>query len=147
MSILTLAQYHAARKQSVTLAKNGTPPSMGTAPWWMSTAICQGGDPAAMSASGNTTTGVVPTNATTGAPYIEPFSGTGYITGVDFSADFACRVVLYDRLFHAGSFATSVGVTSLSTQPSYSSRVPGGNIDQFITMRFKNSVVTVVDIC
>jgi hypothetical protein len=126
MSILTLAQYHAARKQIVTLAKNGSTASQSQTPTWVSTSIYQTGDPVAMSASGNTTTGVVPTSATAGAAAIEPFSGTGYVTGVDFVSDFAGRIVLYDRLFHAGSFSTAVGVTSLSSQPSYSSRVPGG---------------------
>lgn len=126
MSILTLAQYYAARKQIVTLAKNGSTSSQSPSPIWVSTSIWQSGDPVGLSASGNTTTGVVPTSATTGAAFIEPFSGTGYITGVDFMSDFAGRIVLYDRLFHAGSFSTAVGVTSLSSQPSYSSRVPGG---------------------
>lgn len=126
MAILTLAEYYAARKQFVTFAKNGGAATQSASPIWVSTAIYQGGEPGVMAAAGDTTNGVVPTAATAGAASIEPFSGVGYITSVEFSSRYAARFVLYDRLFHAGAVSYSVGTTSLTSQPSYSSRVPGG---------------------
>lgn len=123
MSILTLAQYQQAQKRTVTLRKTiaGTPV---TAAYWT---VWDGtGQPGAGSLSiGNTSSGIVPTDGTTGAPTIDPVSGNLYISAIDVSASAACRWMLYDRLFHAGSFAVNSSNT-LTGVPSFSSRVPGG---------------------
>lgn len=79
---------------------------------------------------GNTTTGVVPTDATSGAPTINAFTGAnkGYILGAHFSGNTVGQLYYYDRLFHVGSVVvTSTGTTTLSSQPSISSRVPGAD--------------------
>lgn len=126
MSIDTLAQYHAAAKQAIFFHKTAGG-SSSTYPIWCSASFFQGGTPGVASLSiGNTANGLVPDDTLTGAPNIEPFSGTGYVTAVEFSAAIETRIVLYDRLFHAGTFAGTVGVNSLTSQPSFSSRVPGG---------------------
>ena len=82
---------------------------------------------------GNTTTGLVPTDATLGAPVINSFTGanTGYLTTFDASLAQAGVLSVYDRLFHVGSIsAAAAATTTLSGQPSYSSRVPGSDWSQ-----------------
>lgn len=91
------------------------------------------GIPAAGSlAIGNTTSGVIPTDATTGAPIINAFTGsnTGYLMTFDASAGQAGVLSVYDRLWHAGSFScTTLATTTLSGQPSLS-RVPNNDYSQ-----------------
>jgi hypothetical protein len=75
-------------------------------------------------AIGNTTTGVVPTDATPGYPKIAFSSGVGYLQSVNGepgSTD--ASFMLYDRLFHVGEISYAAGTTTLSSQPSYSSRI------------------------
>lgn len=79
---------------------------------------------------GNTTTGLVPTDATAGSPVIAAFTGanTGYLGTFDASLAQAGVLSVYDRLFHVGSIAANAAATTtLSTQPSYAARVPGSN--------------------
>ncbi len=86
------------------------------------------GNPGAGTLAGTSTTaGVVPTDATAGMPTINAFSGSnsGYINAVDFGSTVACRIRVYDLLWKGGAYAFNANVT-LSSQPSYSSRVPGG---------------------
>ncbi len=75
----------------------------------------------------STTAGVVPTDATVGCPTIDAFTGanTGYINTVDFGCSVAARLRVYDLLFKAGAYAFNAA-QALSSQPSYSSRIPGG---------------------
>lgn len=90
------------------------------------------GIPAAGSLSiGNTTSGVIPTDATTGAPIINAFTGdTGYLLTFDASAAQAGVLSVYDRLWHAGSFVTSALATlTLSGQPALQ-RVPNNDYSQ-----------------
>lgn len=79
-------------------------------------------------AGANTANGVVPTDATVGFPVINDFAGgtTGYIGGIQFGNSVACRFTLFDLLFKAGAYAFTAATTTLSAQPSYSSRVLGG---------------------
>jgi hypothetical protein len=70
---------------------------------------------------------VVPTDATAGCPIITNFSGTGYVTGVQFANTVACRLQLFDMLWKGGAYAYNSGTTTLSAQPTYASRVPGGD--------------------
>jgi hypothetical protein len=86
------------------------------------------GNPGAGTLAGTSTSaGVVPTDTTAGCPVINAFGGsnTGYISSVDFGNSIACRIRLYDLLWKGGAYAFNAA-QSLSAQPSYSSRVPGG---------------------
>jgi len=82
--------------------------------------------PVAALAVGNTANGIVPTSATTGFPPINAFA-TGYLTAVEFTNILPCRLMLYDRLFHAGDYSFAAGTTTLASQPSYAARVPGAD--------------------
>jgi hypothetical protein len=91
------------------------------------------GAPGAGSLSiGNTTSGVIPTDATAGAPVVNAFTGsnTGYLLSFDASMAQAGVISLYDRLWHAGSFVcTSLTTLTLSSQPALV-RVPGSDYSQ-----------------
>lgn len=81
-------------------------------------------------AVGNTTSGVVPTDVTAGAPLINAFTGAnlGYLTGFDVNNSIAGTVRCYDRLFAVGAIAlNSLATTTLSSQPSFSGRLPSSN--------------------
>src|SRR5690349_10868937 len=108
MTIATFSDFVASWRIPVRFNKpqfNTT--SNGNGPW--GDPVHFTGDPAAVAAVANTTTGVVPTNATAGYPSFS-FSGTGYLTHVDgfcvvassaSSAAFQnrpARFILYDRL-------------------------------------------------
>jgi hypothetical protein len=89
------------------------------------------GNPGAGSLSiGSLTPGVVPTDAIAGAPFINPFSGglSGYLARLSAKNSVPSWLILYDRLFHAGSFVTTAAQTNnLSSQPSYAGRLPAGD--------------------
>ena len=127
MAITTGDGYIAARKQLARICKTQTATTV-AAQWH--TLLDRAGIPGAGSLSvGNTANGLVPTQATAGFPAINAFGGgnTGYLTGLNFSNSVACRMHLYDRLFHVGSISlTTLATTTLTSQPSFSSRVPGG---------------------
>lgn len=127
MAITTLDQLIAASRQQVRIIKTASATTVAALPF---TTLDLAGYPGAGSlAVGNTANGVVPTDATAGFPLINAFGGsaTGYLQAVDFGSSVAGRLTLYDRLFHAGSYAlTPTGTTTLSAQPSYASRVPSG---------------------
>jgi hypothetical protein len=125
MAITSLDQLIAAPSQRVSIIKTNSVTSVATMPTQM---INAGGNPGAGTLAGsNTANGVVPTDATSGFPPINAFSGsnTGYITNMTFGATVGCRLHLFDCLFKAGAYAFNTA-TSLTSQPSYSSRVPGG---------------------
>lgn len=87
------------------------------------------GNPGAGTLAGTSTAaGVVPTDATTGCPVINAFAGanTGYLGGVEFGSTVASRLRVSDLLFKAGAYAFNAN-TTLASQPSYSSRIPGSN--------------------
>jgi hypothetical protein len=104
---------------------------MTSAAGFFSSLWAEAGNPSAGTLTvGNTTTGLVPTDATAGAPLISAFTGanTGYVTLFDVLSTSAITAILYDRLFHAGSIsAAAAATTTLSTQPSFASRVPNSN--------------------
>lgn len=104
--------------------------SMTSAAGFWSSLWAEAGFPSAGSLSiGNTANGVVPTDATAGAPGIDAFTGdTGYIGAWGCLSSAVGVAVLYDRIFHAGSYPTTpTGTTNLTAQPSFASRVPGSN--------------------
>lgn len=84
---------------------------------------------------GNTANGLVPDDTTAGAPVVNSFvaSATGRITRFEFSNSVAARMMVVDRLFHAGSFSlTSPLAVTLASQPTtWTARLPlvGGNPD------------------
>ena len=125
MAITTLDGVIAAARQRVNYVKTASITSV--AGIMFSTHHLAGNPGAGTLAGGNTANGVVPTDATAGFPLINAFGGSnsGYLTGLQFSSSVACNLVLYDRLFVAAAYSFNSNVT-LATQPSYSSRVPGG---------------------
>jgi hypothetical protein len=88
------------------------------------------GNPGAGSlAIGNTTTGLVPTDATAGFPTIPDFGGgaTGYLAQSLFRNSVAGGSILYDRLWHAGSvLMTALATTNFASQPAITQRLIGG---------------------
>lgn len=75
------------------------------------------GQPGAGSLSiGNTTTGVIPTDATTGAfPFTNPVSGNSYLARAQAASSSVGTLILYDRLWHGGSYSSVNGTISSST--------------------------------
>lgn len=125
MAIASLDQLIAAASQRVTFCKTASRASLAAIPF---SVFDQAGNPGAGTlAIGNTTAGVVPTDTTAGYPTINTFAGgaIGYLAGVQFGSSVACRFTLFDCLFSAGAFAFNASAT-LSSQPSYASRVLGG---------------------
>lgn len=83
-------------------------------------------------AIGNIVAGVIPTDATAGAPVINAFTGanTGYLMTFDASFAQAGVLSIYDRLWHAGTFSTTTLHTdTLSGQPALV-RVPNSDYSQ-----------------
>lgn len=78
---------------------------------------------------GNTTNGIVPTDATAGSPVISAFTGanTGYLGDFDGVSSSTGVIRLYDRLFHVGSInANTLTTTTFTAQPALA-RLPSGN--------------------
>lgn len=126
MTIATLDQYIASAKQRIPLQKTAAITTVAAS--WFST-FAQAGNPGAGTLAGTSTAaGVVPTDAVAGYPVINAFGGaaTGYLSKVEFGSSVACRIQLFDRLFVAGAYAFNAA-TTLASQPSFSSRVPGTN--------------------
>ncbi len=115
-----------ATGQSVVLNKTAT--RVTVAAGWFGL-LDVGGNPGAGTLAGTSTAaGVVPTDATNGFCPINAFGGgnTGYIGAVDYGGGVAGRLRLVDYLFKAGAYAFNAN-TTLAAQPSYSSRIPGGD--------------------
>jgi hypothetical protein len=127
MAIVNLDGIIGAAKQKIPYTKTASRTTTSTA-WYSLWDLA--GQPSAgnlATVGGTNTAGVVPTDATTGAPNINAFGGgaKGYLSIVDFSSNVAGRLQIVDRLFNAGAYSFNSNVT-LSAQPSYSARVPGG---------------------
>lgn len=125
MAIATLDQWIAAPKQDIEIIKTASVTAVAA----MYTQILQAaGQPGAGTLAGtNTANGVVPTDATAGCPTINAFVGAnkGYLGYVDFTSSVTGILEIHDMLFKAGAYAFNAN-TTLASQPSYSSRVPGG---------------------
>jgi hypothetical protein len=125
MTIATLDQYIAAASQRVQILKTAGVTSAAAA---VTQVLQAAGNPGAGTLAGTSTTaGVVPTAATPGFPVINAFGGgaTGYISNISFGSTVAGRIHLFDCLWKGGAYAFNAA-TTLSAQPSYSSRVIGG---------------------
>jgi hypothetical protein len=127
VAITTLDGLIGAARQQVRILKTATATTVAGVPF---TTLDLAGYPGAGSlAVGNTANGLVPTDANAGFPTLHPFGAgaDGYLQAVEFGNTVAARLTLYDRVFHAGSFAlTPTRTDTLSAQPSFASRVPGG---------------------
>lgn len=127
MSIASLIELNAAGRERVLYARNYLQPSSVRALVWETVRDVAGGNVIGTLAAGNTTSGVVPTDTTSTFPTIDFTSDTAYLVGVSFDNVIACRLMMYDMLFYVGAISYAGATTTLSSQPSYSSRVPGAN--------------------
>lgn len=125
MAINNLDDWIAAAKQRVTWQRTWT--SRTTVAGFPFSLIDLAGKPGPGTLAGtNTTNGVVPTDATAGFPLINSFGGAkGYLSSVDFWSTVIQRFMLHDLVFQAGAYSFNASQT-LSSQPSYSGRMPGG---------------------
>lgn len=127
MAIASLDDYIAAKKQVQVYYKSASATTLAAVIGY--TPFDLAGNPGAGTLNvGNTANGLVHTDAVAGYPIINAFGvgAIGYLSKVEFSSPVACRLALYDRLFVAGAYAYNADVT-LSSQPSFASRVPGGD--------------------
>lgn len=125
MAITSLDQLIAAASQRVQIVKTNVVTAVAVMPTQV---INAGGNPGSGTLAGsNTANGIVPTDANGGFPTINAFGGgnLGYITNMTFGSTVSCRLHLFDCLFKAGAYAFNAA-TTLSSQPSYASRVPDG---------------------
>ena len=122
MAITKLDEYIASAKQRLTWMKTGTRTLVAAMPY---TLFDIAGSPGAGTLNiGNTANGLVPTDAVAGYPIIATFSGNnGYLSKVEFGSSAPCCFDLFDRLFAAGAYAYTGQTNTLSSQPSYSSRI------------------------
>jgi hypothetical protein len=131
MAIATNAQLQTgfAKGQVVYLDKGSVAGT--TFLWNTNFASAIGGSGAGTLAGTSTTQGVVPTSATAGFPYIRPIAAgnTAYLGAVDFNTGMqtAGRIRLFDMLFKAGAYNFNDSGITLSAQPSFASRLPGGD--------------------
>ena len=135
MSITSVATYKTSLRNILLIQKNSASWGGGLQSWF--SAQLAGGSPAATTAPANTANGIKPSSPSTGYPTIPPYTGTAYITGVEFTALTSnynsaaspyvpfFRWMLADVLWYAGAYDATSNVT-LSAQPSYSARIPGG---------------------
>jgi hypothetical protein len=126
MAITSFEQLIGASKQHVQIAKTAAVTT--TAGNWATT-FAAAGFPGAGAAPANTTTGVVPTDLTTGFPVIQSFQGSnkGYLSRVEAFSPVNQTLALFDLLFWAGpTTIPTAGTTTitLGSQPSFSGRLP-----------------------
>lgn len=127
MAITTADGWFGAARQRLSIIKTASATTVAAQPFSLWDVA---GNPGAGSLTvGNTANGLVPTDATAGTPLIQAFGGsaTGYLAAARFRNTVAGGFVLYDRLFHVGSISmTTLATTTLASQPSFTSRLPGG---------------------
>ena len=125
MAITTFDGFVGSAKEYISLAKTASRTAV--AAQWFSVFDLAGNPGAGVLAGTSTTTGVVPTDATTGTPRISAFGGgaTGYLAQVDYGSSVACRIKLFDLLWKGGAYAFNASTTG-QLPTSFSSRVPGG---------------------
>lgn len=148
MAITTLDGYIGATKQRVQWTK--TTARTTVAAGWFSMFDVAGSPGAGTLGGSSTSAGVVPTDATAGCPVINAFTGgaTGYLSAVEFSNSVACRISVFDMLFKCGAYNFNAN-TALSSQPSYSGRLPGTDYKdteiwvEMVTAATGNQAVTV----
>lgn len=125
MAITSLNDYINAQKQIVIIKKTT---ALATVVAMYGEMLHIAGNPGAGTLAGaNTTAGIVPDDTVAGFPTINAFpgGGKGYITGIKYKNDRPCTIKLVDVLFKAGAYTFNAAQT-LSSQPSFAGRVPGG---------------------
>lgn len=127
MALTTVDGLVSAYKQTIDITKTGSVTTVALNP---STLLDAAGMPGAGTLTvGNTTTGLVPTDATAGYPTLDTFGGgaTGYIFNLSYDGSVLGRYGLKDRLWNAGSISmTTLATTSFASPTSYLSRCPDG---------------------
>lgn len=128
MAITTADGWFAAARQKCRIAKTAAVTTVAAQTYSLWAAA---GNPGAGTlAVGNTTTGVVFTDATAGAPRINDFAGgaSGYLATARLRSSVAGGLTLYDRIWGAGAVSmTSLATTNFGSQPAITQRLPGGN--------------------
>lgn len=124
MAITSLDGYIGSQKQL--LVQKKTASITAVAQMW-SSPFAQAGTPGGGTLAGtDTAAGVVPTDATAGCPTINAFTGAkGYLTRINGYNSVSGMIMLADMLWKGGAYAYNANQT-LTGQPSYSARVPGG---------------------
>jgi len=128
MAITTGDGYIAAAKQILPYTKTATVTTVSLARYTVAQAA---GNPGAVTLLGTATPGGgVPDDSIAGYPIINAFGGSaGYLTRVAFASSIVGRMELWDKLYAVGITTSQLGTLqtlTLSTQPSYSTRVPNG---------------------
>ena len=136
MALTTWAGVAAASRQRQLFLKTGTVTTVANN-WY--TLITPAGNPGAALltlagagsvAGGNPGVGQVPDDTGTLAGFLANVafggSNTGYLARVEWAANVASRIMIYDRLYQCGTYAANA-TQAMSGQPSFASRVPGGN--------------------
>lgn len=123
MTISTLQEYATATKQRLFYRKTGT---VGVSFLFSPSKTSSTGSEPAFSAVANSANGIVPTGSDTGFPLLPPLPAASVITAAAVHATNTARLLFYDRLFHCGPYNTNNTSVTLTSQPSYSARVPGG---------------------
>lgn len=127
MAITTLDGLIGSYKQRIPYVKTNSVTTVAGVPFIL---INRAGFPEAGSLNpGNTTDGIVPTDATTGFPVIDNPQGANklYISRVELHAPVAMSIWLFDVLFMAGQTTIPTSGTTtvtLGSPPSFSSRIP-----------------------
>jgi hypothetical protein len=112
MTISTVDQLVASTKLPLMVYKNVTLPTVAAGNFYSYWAAGPVPSPGSFSV-GNTTTGVIPTQATTGAvtEFVDPTGGqSGYLAFLGCSSTATGINTIYDRVWHAGSFTPTSGV-------------------------------------
>jgi len=129
VAITTGDGYIGAAKQNLPYTKTASVTTTAAA---RTTVAQANGSPGALTLLGAATpSGGVPTDATAGYPTINAFGGgaKGYLTRVAFNASVVETQELWDKLYAVGITTAQLGTLqtlTLSSQPAYSSRIPGG---------------------
>lgn len=122
MPITSINDYLTAGKQRLQIVKTQTRTSVAVNPF---TIFDLGGQPGNGTLAGSSSAnGVKPDDTTAGFPAINFSSGTSYISKIEYYSSVLSRLMLYDMLFKAGTYAYNSGTTNLSSQPAISSRCP-----------------------
>lgn len=124
MTITTGDQIIASAKQRFQFIKTGLQTMVANTPF---SVFAVAGIPSAGTLAGTSeAAGVVPVAGDIGYPNLKTINSVGYLQQATITAANTMRVTLYDRLFVCGAYEFNDNVT-LGSQPSFLSRIPGGN--------------------
>lgn len=134
MTIAALDAFESSLRRTVRIYSGQWPSNIAPLNW--ASQILIQSDPGALGTLANTPSGAVPVAGDAGFPSLGSSGGAQcYLSRVRASqlaatsggSDYG-RLFLYDRLFHVGEIGVvSSGTTTLSSQPSYAARLPGGS--------------------